>query len=94
MSCPDDRKFAIVQSLVAAVKRKYQVIDVDGARVLFPAGSQVDREPAGWGLVRASNTQPALVLRAEARTQEALERIKSEIETELRQFPEVAAPAW
>jgi phosphomannomutase/phosphoglucomutase len=85
VSCPDDRKFAIVQSLVAAFKRKYQVIDVDGARVLFPAG---------WGLVRASNTQPALVLRAEAQTQEALERIKSEIETELRQFPEVAAPAW
>ncbi|MGQ0550333.1 MAG: phosphomannomutase/phosphoglucomutase [Armatimonadota bacterium] len=85
VSCPDARKFAIVERLTAHFKRNYQVIDVDGARVLFPAG---------WGLIRASNTQPALVLRAEATTAPALERIKAEIEAALRQFPEVSAPQW
>ncbi|MGH2372857.1 MAG: phosphomannomutase, partial [bacterium] len=85
VSCPDDRKFAIVDQLTADFKRTHQVIDVDGARVLFPEG---------WGLIRASNTQPVLVLRAEARTAQALAQIKAEIEGALRRFPEVAAPKW
>ena len=61
------------------------VIDIDGARVLFPEG---------WGLIRASNTQPALVLRAEAKDPAALERIKRSIEEALSRFPEVAQPRW
>jgi len=53
------------------------VIDIDGARVLFEEG---------WGLVRASNTEPALILRAEAETEEGLERIKGEIAERLKKL--------
>ncbi|MEL7659239.1 MAG: phosphomannomutase, partial [Bacillota bacterium] len=48
----------------------YDVITVDGARVLFPDG---------WGLVRASNTGPELIVRCEGRTPEALSSIKDEL---------------
>lgn len=51
-------------------KKSREVIDVDGARVKFEGG---------WGLIRASNTQPALVLRFEALTTEGLEAIKREV---------------
>ncbi|MBC7104597.1 MAG: phosphomannomutase, partial [Firmicutes bacterium] len=47
-------------------RKTHEVVDVDGVRVLFGDG---------WGLVRASNTQPVLVVRCEGRTPEALERI-------------------
>jgi phosphomannomutase/phosphoglucomutase len=56
-----------VASIVDYFKKEYEVIDVDGARILFGDG---------WGLVRASNTQPVLVLRFEAKTAERLEEIK------------------
>jgi len=58
---------------------------VDGARVLAFGG---------WGLVRASNTQPALVLRCEARDQSSLEDLKRLLETHLGRFPEVAEVGW
>jgi len=64
--CPDEEKFAVVAKLVERFKRTHEVIDVDGARALF-----LD----GWGLVRASNTQPVLVARCEAKTPEGLTRI-------------------
>jgi phosphomannomutase/phosphoglucomutase len=67
IDCPDERKFGVVQELAETFKRDYPVIDVDGARVLFDGG---------WGLVRASNTQPALVLRFEATDAERLGEIK------------------
>ena len=67
MECPDDKKFGVVAQLVEEFKRQYRVIDIDGVRVLFPDG---------WGLVRASNTQPVLVLRFEATNQEALKGIQ------------------
>ncbi len=67
MECADDRKFHVVAQLAEEFKRKYRVIDIDGVRVLFPDG---------WGLVRASNTQPVLVLRFEASSQESLGRIQ------------------
>ena len=54
---------------------KYKVITVDGVRVLFGDG---------WGLIRASNTQPVLVMRFEARTKEQLEKIQSEMQGWLR----------
>jgi len=85
VACPDARKFDVVASVVEAFKRDHQVIDVDGARVLFDDG---------WGLVRASNTQPVLVLRAEAATPAGLERIKQEIGTALARFPEVGPVEW
>ena len=67
LDCPDDKKFAVVAALVEDFKKDYSVIDVDGARVLFDGG---------WGLVRASNTQPVLVLRFEAENQDRLEAIQ------------------
>jgi phosphomannomutase/phosphoglucomutase len=75
VDCPDETKFAIVARAVEHWKSTHQVIDVDGARVVFDDG---------WGLVRASNTQPALVLRFEARTPEGLAAIRDEMEGWLR----------
>jgi len=73
VDCPDDRKFTIAPKMKEKFK-DYPVIDIDGVRINFPDG---------WGLIRASNTQPALVLRFEARSQEALDRIKETVESEL-----------
>jgi phosphomannomutase/phosphoglucomutase len=67
LDCPDEKKFEVVSRLTAEFKKEYQVIDVDGARVLFDGG---------WGLIRASNTQPVLVLRFEARDHERLDEIR------------------
>jgi len=83
--CPDDRKFAVVEALVRQFKERYEVVDVDGARVLFGDG---------WGLVRASNTQPVLVVRAEGTTPEALRRIQKVLEEALARFPEVGPVDW
>ena len=58
----------IVAELVDEFKKDYEVINVDGARVVFDGG---------WGLVRTSNTQPVLVLRFEADNEERLEEIRS-----------------
>ena len=85
MPVPDTVKFNVVRAIREAFRQRFPIIDVDGVRVIFPEG---------WGLVRASNTQPALVLRIEARSEAALERIKREIETMLARFPEVEQPAW
>ena len=67
LECPEERKFQIVDELRREFAARYRVIDLDGARVEFGDG---------WGLVRASNTQPVLVVRFEARTPERLEEIR------------------
>jgi phosphomannomutase / phosphoglucomutase len=71
----EETKFAIVAKAVADFGREYETIDVDGVRVLFDDG---------WGLLQASNTQPVLVLRFEARTQERLDEIREVMERWLR----------
>jgi phosphomannomutase/phosphoglucomutase len=71
----EEEKFEIVRDAVESFQEDYDVIDVDGARVLFDGG---------WGLLRASNTQPVLVLRYEARTQQQLDHIRDTMETWLR----------
>jgi phosphomannomutase/phosphoglucomutase len=76
LDCPDAIKFDVV----SAVRSHYraagmQVVDIDGARISF--GSE--HEPA-WGLVRASNTGPVLVLRFEATTPQRRDSIRSEVE--------------
>ena len=68
VDCPDDKKFSIVEKVKEAFRKEYPIVDVDGVRVLFPDG---------WGLVRASNTQPVLVLRFEARSPERLQEIRA-----------------
>jgi phosphomannomutase/phosphoglucomutase len=67
----EETKFDIVRRAVEHFRRDHDVIDVDGARVLFDGG---------WGLLRASNTQPVLVMRMEAHTPERLQEIRSEME--------------
>lgn len=67
----EETKFAIVQRAVEHFRQGHEVVDVDGARVLFGDG---------WGLIRASNTEPVLVARYEARTPERLQEIRSEME--------------
>jgi phosphomannomutase/phosphoglucomutase len=71
----EETKFAIVERATAHFRAGHEVIDVDGARVLFGDG---------WGLIRASNTEPVLVARYEAKTQERLQEIRSEMEEWLR----------
>ncbi|MDA8171341.1 MAG: phosphomannomutase/phosphoglucomutase [Nitrospiraceae bacterium] len=75
IDCPDDRKFAVVEGIRELMRKDHPIIDIDGVRI---------RYPEGWGLVRASNTQPALVLRFEADSEEALERIRGDVEGRLR----------
>nr|MBL0699573.1 phosphomannomutase [Desulfobacterales bacterium] len=77
VECPDDKKFALVDKVTEYFRKKYNIIDIDGVRVLFDDG---------WGLVRASNTQPALVLRFEALTKERLGEIKHLVETVLEEM--------
>lgn len=83
--CPDDQKFRVVQELKERFAKDYRIVTVDGVRVLFSDG---------WGLIRASNTQPALVLRAESRTPEGLENIKKTIEEYLGGYSSVGKIEW
>src|SRR5262249_20116011 len=69
--CPDEKKFEIVRRLTEEFKKTHRVIDIDGARILFEHG---------WGLVRASNTQPVLVMRFEADTEDHLRTIQVTVE--------------
>jgi len=71
---PEARKLQMVEELKRRFLEKYEVIDIDGARINFPGG---------WGLVRASNTQAVLVLRFEANDEPTLEAIRAEVEGEL-----------
>jgi phosphomannomutase/phosphoglucomutase len=72
----DDTKFAIMAKAVPHFTASYDVIDVDGVRVLFGDG---------WGLLRASNTQPVIVARYEARSEERLAEIRGVMEGWLRE---------
>ena len=68
VDCPDDRKFEIVRELTENFRKQYDVIDLDGVRVNFENG---------WALIRASNTQPVIVLRFEANNADELDEIIS-----------------
>jgi phosphomannomutase / phosphoglucomutase len=72
--CPDELKFEVVRRAAEELSGRHKTVDVDGVRVLFPQG---------WGLVRASNTQPVLVMRFEAATPDLLRQYQSEVETEV-----------
>lgn len=77
VDCPDEKKFAIAEKAKEYFRKHYDIIDVDGVRVQFPEG---------WGLIRASNTQPALVLRFEAKSDEKLKEYRAIIEGKLREL--------
>ena len=76
VDCADEKKFGVVAAAQKHFAAEHDVIEVDGVRVLFGDG---------WGLIRASNTQPVLVMRFEARTQTHLNSIREEMEGWLRQ---------
>ncbi|MGO9064785.1 MAG: phosphomannomutase/phosphoglucomutase [Myxococcaceae bacterium] len=70
---PEEKKFALVRRATELLRTAgHDIIDVDGVRVTFADG---------WGLIRASNTQPLLVLRFEARTEKRLAEIQKLIES-------------
>ncbi|HEX2571202.1 MAG TPA: phosphomannomutase/phosphoglucomutase [Polyangia bacterium] len=84
LDCPDDLKFELVRRAGVHFGRTRPVIDIDGARIQFDDG---------WALVRASNTQPVLVLRFEARSPERLAAIRQQVEQELEYIrKEMMAP--
>jgi len=74
VDCPEEIKFQVVERVRAELSGEHEVIDIDGVRIEFPYG---------WGLIRASNTQPALVLRFEAQDNKKLHEIRSIIEGKL-----------
>jgi phosphomannomutase/phosphoglucomutase len=76
VDCPDDTKFRIVEAAARHFGERYEVLTLDGVRMSFDDG---------WGLIRASNTQPVLVMRFEAGSPEALKRYRTEVETWLRE---------
>jgi phosphomannomutase/phosphoglucomutase len=77
VSCPDEKKFVVVAKVTDFFRQCHDVIDIDGVRVLFEDG---------WGLIRASNTQPALVLRFEAMSEKRLAEIRGLIESALEKI--------
>ncbi len=71
VDCPDSIKFQVVERVKKYFKKGHKTIDIDGIRIQFDNG---------WGLVRASNTQPVLVLRFESLTRKGLDSIRGEVE--------------
>ncbi len=81
LECPtDEEKFKIAKAAEEYFKAHYDCIDIDGVRIKFGDG---------WGLVRASNTQPVIVCRFEARTPERLEEIKSLVLSRLKDLGQI-----
>ena len=73
----DENKFEIVEKVKNYFSKKYKINDIDGVKVYYPNG---------WALLRASNTQPALVVRIEGETEEELEKIKEEFMEVIEKF--------
>lgn len=85
VDCPDDLKFDLVRRVADHFKRVRKTVDIDGVRVIFPEG---------WGLLRASNTQPVLVMRFEAASESLLKQYQAEVEAVLEDAKrEVSASA-
>ena len=76
VECTDETKFQLVERVAERLRKTHKIIEVDGVRVVFKDG---------WGLLRASNTQPVLVMRFEASSQEALDGYRREIESVLEE---------
>jgi phosphomannomutase/phosphoglucomutase len=77
IDCPDDKRVAVVAAVTKRLREDpdvRDVVEVDGVRARFDGG---------WGLVRASNTQPALVMRCEAQSEQRLAEIRDRIEAHL-----------
>jgi phosphomannomutase / phosphoglucomutase len=83
--CPEEQKEEAIAKVKQRFASNYKVVDVDGARIQFKDG---------WGLVRPSNTQPILVLRAEATSPEALAEIKQQLADVLSESPLNLTITW
>jgi phosphomannomutase/phosphoglucomutase len=86
VECPDELKFRVVARVTERMRARKDVtgvVDVDGVRASFDGG---------WGLVRASNTQPALVVRCEARDQRRLAELRAIVEGEIAAAREELTP--
>jgi len=70
IACPDDKKFSLIENVKKKLEGIYPLITCDGVRIVYPDG---------WGIIRASNTQPVVTTRCEGRTSEALERIAADV---------------
>lgn len=80
--CPDERKAPVIRAVHDALKDRYPINDVDGIRITFERG---------WGLLRASNTEPVLSLRFEGETEaDALEYKRIVRDALVRAYPDVA----
>lgn len=77
VDCPDNRKFELVRKATETLRKKHRVIDIDGVRIVFEDG---------WGLVRASNTQPALVMRFEALSESRRDEIWNLVESTIAEI--------
>lgn len=80
LSAPDNIKFTIIDEITAALDSDYEVVTVDGARAIFENG---------WGLVRASNTQPAVTLRFEAENEEQIAEYMSLFKAQLDKYDDI-----
>jgi phosphomannomutase/phosphoglucomutase len=83
IDCPDNIKFQVVDAVAQRLGKDYPVVTIDGVRVPFPDG---------WGLLRASNTQPVLVLRFEASSERRRDEIRDTIEGILKEIRSNLAP--
>jgi phosphomannomutase/phosphoglucomutase len=82
-------KFEVVKRAQGWFRERYKIVDIDGVRVQFEDGGK----NVGWGLIRASNTGPVLVLRFEADSNDRLAQIQSLVEGRLAQImADVGAP--
>jgi len=77
---PDDIKFRVIGELQDYFRARTEVVDIDGARAIFEDG---------WGLVRASNTQPAITLRFEARAAPQLVEYMEQFNAKLAEYPQI-----
>jgi phosphomannomutase/phosphoglucomutase len=76
IDCPDDQKFRVVEKVAEIYRKQREIVDIDGVRLPFEEG---------WGLVRASNTQPILVMRFEATNKDLLDKYRKEVEEIVQQ---------
>lgn len=81
----EERKWALVGEAKRHFGARYDTVDIDGVRVEFPNG---------WALLRASNTQPVVVLRAEGETEQDLEEITGELADFLEERGITEVPWW
>jgi len=70
IACPDSEKFAVIERIRDKALKEYEGQTLDGVRILYPGG---------WGLIRASNTQPVITTRCEGKDQKALQFIMGDV---------------